>query len=187
MPIMKVHYGAGQLDASSKAEVARRLTDVLLRMEGGANTRGGRAFAWVMFSELPRSDWWVGGDTDAGYVTDPGKFLVTVTIPEGYMNAAHKNEVHAWVVQAILSAIDTAQAPGVGASILVVINEVTEGNWSSAGQPISLERIADSVGLAKDGERFAWSRQYFDAKARMLDSAGYPRDMGGLMPSQERS
>ncbi|SFM94442.1 4-oxalocrotonate tautomerase [Variovorax sp. OV329] len=187
MPIMQVQYGAGQLDTSSKAELARRLTDVLIRMEGGANTHGGRAFAWVMFSELPESDWWVGGAADDGFVATPGKFLVTVTIPEGYMNAAHKNEVHAWVAEALLAATHTAGLPGAGASILVVIDEVTEGNWSAAGQPISLERIADSVGLSKDGERFAWSRQYFEAKVRMLDAAGYPRDAGGVMPSQDRS
>lgn len=185
MPIMDVRYMAGDLDKANKADLAKRLTDVLIRMEGGANTHGGRAFASVLFSELPRGDWWVGGVTDNTFVTAPGRFLVHVTIPEGYMNADHKREVHAWVNEAILAATGTKGATG--SSILVVINEVTEGNWGAAGHPISLESIADSVGMSQTGERFAWVRSYFTAKARMLAAFNYPSDLGGLLPSQQTS
>ena len=68
-----------------------------------------------------------------------------------------------------------------GASALVIIDEVTEGNWGAAGRSISLASIADSVGLPKDGARFTWVRDYFDAKARQFASAGYPADTGGLL------
>src|SRR5262249_4670465 len=125
MPIMNVTCAAGALDPSSKAALAKRLTDVLIRMEGGANTHGGRAFAWVLFNELGREDWWVGGSVDRDFVAPPGKFLIHVSIPEGYMNAAHKNEVHAWVSNAICETLgegitsDPALAPG--GSILTVI------------------------------------------------------------------
>lgn len=182
MPIMDVRYMAGDLDKTTKADLARRLTDVLIRMEGGANTHGGRAFASVLFSELPQGDWWVGGVADNSFVTAPGRFLVHVTIPEGYMNADHKREVHAWVNEAILAATHANGATG--SSTLTVINEVAEGNWGSAGHAISLEGIADSVGMAKTGERFAWVRSYFAAKARMLAAFNYPSDLGGLLPSQ---
>lgn len=184
MPIMDVRYMAGDLDKASKADVARRLTDVLIRMEGGANTHGGRAFASVLFSELPKDDWWVGGVTDNTFVSAPGRFIVHVTIPEGYMNTAHKREVHAWVNEAILAA--TGVKGATGASVLTVIDEVTEGNWGAAGHPISLESIADSVGMSKTSERFAWVRSYFAAKARMLAAFNYPNDLGGVLPSQIR-
>ncbi|HEY0234376.1 MAG TPA: tautomerase family protein [Afipia sp.] len=182
---MDVRYMAGDLDKASKADLAKRLTDVLIRMEGGANTHGGRAFASVLFSELPKGDWWVGGVADDSFVSAPGRFLVNVTIPEGYMNADHKSEVHAWVNEAILAATHADKATG--SSILVVINEVTEGNWGNAGHPISLESIADSVGMSKTGERFAWVRSYYAAKARMFAAFNYPGDLGGLLPSQQMS
>lgn len=184
MPIMDVHYAAGDLNETQKADLAKRLTDVLIRMEGGANTHGGRAFAWVLFNEMPRGNWWIGGEVGDGFVSPPGRFLVHVTIPEGYMNAEHKREVHAWVNEAILAAKASHAA---GSSILVVINEVTEGNWGAAGHAISLESIADSVGMSKSGERFAWVRSYFAAKARMLAGFNYPSDTGGLLPSQQMS
>ncbi len=179
MPIMDVRYGAGDLDAAAKVDLAGKLTDVLVRMEGGANTHGGRAFAWVVFNEIPRGDWWIGGEAGDGYVSAPGRFLVHVTIPEGYMNAVHKSEIHAWVTEAILSATG-AGTEVAGQSILIVVNEVPEGNWGAAGRTINLASIADSVGLSKSGQRFAWSESYFAAKARARAAAGYPADTGGL-------
>jgi len=67
--------------------------------------------------------------------------------------------------------------------VLVVIDEVAEGNWAAGGATISLEAIANAVGLAKDGPRFQWTRKYFQAKARSYALAGYPTDVGGLLPS----
>jgi phenylpyruvate tautomerase PptA (4-oxalocrotonate tautomerase family) len=124
-------------------------------MEGGANTRGGRAFAWVLFTEFAEGDFWIGGRTDSEFVSPPGRFLVHVTIPEGYMNIAHKNEVHAWVTSAITQTLGSSEP---GNSTLVVIDEVTEGNWGNAGHPIRhggpIERGSanDVVALLLPGE-----------------------------------
>jgi phenylpyruvate tautomerase PptA (4-oxalocrotonate tautomerase family) len=148
-------------------------------MEGGANTTGGQAFAWVLFTPVKTDDWWVGGRTDDAFVQPPGRFLVHVTVPEGYMSAFHKSEVHAAVNEAIVAVVGANGDSG--ASALVIIDEVTEGNWGAGGRSISLAAIADKVGLPKDGARFAWVRDYFDAKARQFATAGYPADTGGLL------
>lgn len=185
MPIMNVTFRAGDLDASGKADLARRLTEVLVQMEGGADTHGGRAFAWVLFNEIPTADWWIGGEAGDVFVFPPGRFLVHVTIPEGYMNQAHKSDVHAWVNDAILAATGAA-GQDAGRSILVVVDEVPEGNWGCAGKTISMESISASVGLAKTSQRYAWVEKYFAAKARMLTVFGYPGDMGGVLPSMSR-
>jgi phenylpyruvate tautomerase PptA (4-oxalocrotonate tautomerase family) len=181
MPIIHLHHPAGSLDAEHKAALAHRLTDVLLTMEGGAATEGGRAFASVLFTEVPAGDWWTGGKPDASYVTTPGRFLARVSIPEGYMNQLHKSEVHRMVTEAIVQTLGGPQVAHQGASILVIIEEVAEGNWGAAGQTITMNSIAQSVGLPKDGERFGWVRAYFDAKARQYRAAGYPADAGGLL------
>jgi phenylpyruvate tautomerase PptA (4-oxalocrotonate tautomerase family) len=182
MPIMDVRYAAGSLDVAGKAALAERLTDVLVQMEGGANTSGGRAFAWVCFSEFAADDLWIAGRPTVG--SEGGAtFLVHISVPEGYMNRARKDEVHAWVAAAI------AKAPGMATPklrILTVIDEVTEGNWGSLGLPISLESIAVAVGQPKDGQRLGWARSYFAAKARAVSAAGFPTDMGGLPPSMSR-
>jgi phenylpyruvate tautomerase PptA (4-oxalocrotonate tautomerase family) len=178
---MQVHYPQGALPGDRKAALAQKLTDVLLLMEGNAKTAGGLAFASVLFTEVAESDWWVGGRTDAAYFAPPGKFLVRVTIPEGYMNQAHKTEVHAAVTAAIVAVTGNPNDPGQGGSVQVIIDEVTEGNWGAHGKTISLASIADTVGLPKNGERFQWVRAYFKAKARQFKQAGYPADVGGLL------
>ena len=181
MPVMQVFHPENSLTASQKQTLATRLTDVLLRMEGGAKTQGGLAFATVLFTPVGAGDWWVGGRTDATYVQAPGKFMVRVSIPEGYMNQTHKSEVHASVNAALLEVFGVAPSPTAGANVLVTIEEVTEGNWGSRGQTISLADIAESVGLSKAGARFQWVLSYFAAKARQFATAGYPKDTGGLL------
>jgi phenylpyruvate tautomerase PptA (4-oxalocrotonate tautomerase family) len=179
MPIMQVHYPEAALNPERKAALARRLTDVLITMEGGANTPGGRAFAWVLFTPVSREDWWIGGETGDAFVGPPGKFLVHVTIPEGYMNAAQKSDVHNAVNAAIVDVMSSTQGAGRGGGVLVIIDEVPEGNWGAAGHTISLASIADAVGLDKRGARFAWVQAYFAAKRRQYVAAGYPADIGG--------
>ena len=185
MPIIRVYHPQGGLNGEQKAALAQRLTDVLITMEGGAGTRGGRAFASIIMTEIPSDSWWVGGHLDGTFVGKAGKFLVDVSIPEGYMNAVHKTEVHASVNAAIVDVTGHQAVPDAGASILVVIHEVPEGNWGADGKTISLGDIAETVGLPKDGERFKWVKKYFAAKARALASAGYPPDTGGLLRDAE--
>ena len=66
MPIMDVRYQAGGLDEATKAKLATLLTECLSAWKAGPVRAGGRAFAWVLFNELPRGDWWVGGATARG-------------------------------------------------------------------------------------------------------------------------
>ncbi len=183
MPIMDVRYPAGRLDAAGRQALAERLTAVMIQMEGGANTEGGRAFATVLLTEVPAGFWFVGGRADGTHVSPSGAFLVHVSIPEGYMDQAHKSGVQADVTAAILAAIGAA--PEDGHSIQVLLDEVTEGNWAAGGKTISLASIADTVGLSKSGDRFAWVRGYFAAKARAFAAAGYPKGTGGLLPGTD--
>lgn len=178
MPIIQVQHRRSSLNAEQKAEIAQRLTDLLLQMEGGARTEGGKGFATVLFQPVDDADWWVGGRTDEHYVHPPGAFLVTIRIPEGYMNQAHKNEVHAGATAALTQVLAPQQP---GASILTMIDEIPEGDWGCAGRPISIASIAGTVGLDPAGERFAWVRAYFEAKARARAAAGFPADAGGLL------
>jgi phenylpyruvate tautomerase PptA (4-oxalocrotonate tautomerase family) len=183
MPIMNVHCVEGSLTDAQKADLSERLTALMIQMEGGAGTEGGHAFAWVIYDEIRKGNWWAGGRVDSRYVRPPGCFLVEVRIPEGYMNTQHKNEVQSGVNAALMAATgQDMTADNAGGSCQVVITEVTEGDWACAGRPISIASIAGSVGLSKTGERFAWVESYFAAKAREYKAAGFPADTGGLLP-----
>ena len=181
MPIIQLQYSHGALSHDRKADLAQRLTQVLLAMEGNAKTAAGLAFASVLFNESAPGDWWVAGHTDTVGHHLPGHFIARVAIPEGYMNQAHKSEVHTKVHKAIAeSACQVFPAVSVPHA-LVIIEEIPEGNWGSQGQTIGMASIAKAVGLPANGERFAWVKSYFAAKARQFAAAGYPADVGGLM------
>jgi phenylpyruvate tautomerase PptA (4-oxalocrotonate tautomerase family) len=182
MPIMKVTYQERSLSDVQKSALAKRLTDLMIQMEGGADTVGGRSFAWVIYDEIKEGDWWAGGRADSEYVASPGKFLVDVRIPEGYMNTTHKQEVTSGVTAALMDTLGATDETNAGNSMQVIIHDVTEGNWAAGGKTISLANIAGTVGLSKAGQRFAWVRSYFAAKARQFSAAGYPSDTGGLLP-----
>ena len=66
--------------------------------------------------------------------------------------------------------------------MLVIIDEVPEDNWGAGGQTISLAMIADTVGLAKTGDRFKSVRAYIDARATVFAAAEYPADTSGFPP-----
>jgi len=183
MPILQIYYPQGQLDRNRKSILAQKLTDILIRMEGGAGTDAGRAFATVMMNEVDAGSWFVGGRLDATYVATAGKFIVYATIPEGYMNAAHKTEVHAWVNAAIVDVMGCSDDPHAGANIMVVVNEVPEGNWGANGKTIGMDSISAAVGLSRESERFQWVERYFTAKERVLQLGGYPEDAGGVIGS----
>jgi phenylpyruvate tautomerase PptA (4-oxalocrotonate tautomerase family) len=183
MPILQIYYPQGQLDHERKTTLAQKLTDIIIAIEGGAATNAGRAFATVMMNEIDADSWFVGGRLDATYVAKAGKFVVYVTIPEGYMNAAHKTEVHSWVNAAIVDVMGCKDDPHAGANIMVVINEVPEGTWGSNGKTIGMNSISTAVGISKESERFQWVERYFTAKDRALKAAGYPDDMGGVIAS----
>ena len=60
MPILQIFYPQGQLDFKRKTTLAQKLTDILIRMEGGAATNAGRAFATVIMTESDAQSWFVG-------------------------------------------------------------------------------------------------------------------------------
>jgi len=136
-----VTYQSGSISDTQKAALAARLTEIMIQMEGSADTFGGRSFAWVIYDEIKHGDWWAGGRTDAQYVAPPGKFLVDVRIPEGYMNAAYKDEVQMGVNSALMDVLGASGEARAGGSAQVVIQEITEDNWAAAGKTISLANM----------------------------------------------
>ncbi|WP_114238777.1 4-oxalocrotonate tautomerase [Dyella sp. C9] len=182
MPIIHVFYPKGMLDTNRKALLAEQLSAIMLAMEGGFGTRAGYGLATVLMTEVPSTDWWVGGLTDDTFVAAPGKLIARVSIPEGYMSQPHKSWVHYEVHAAVLATIADPDGEPQGGSIQVIIEEIKEGQWGANGQTISLADMADAVGLKKDGDRYRWVESYFSAKKALLEKAGFPRDVGGVLP-----
>jgi phenylpyruvate tautomerase PptA (4-oxalocrotonate tautomerase family) len=181
MPMVQLTHVKGALSDAQKEQLSERMTQVLLMIEGEADTPGGRSIAWVLFNEVEPTTWAVGGRFDGTYVAAAGKFLVFVTVPEGSMSQPKKSAVHKAVNDAILEVTGTADTPGGGRSAWVIINEVTEGHWGAGGKTFSIAQIARIAGVPLDGDLFGYVRDYFGAKRRVFEGAGYPADTAGIM------
>ena len=88
MPMITVDYPKGKLSPQQKDVVAEDLTQVILQIEGGADTPQGRSIAWVKFNEVDGSNWYIGGTANGEYEAPAGKFLIELNVPEGSMDQA---------------------------------------------------------------------------------------------------
>ena len=179
MPMCTVHYPAGSISEEQKAALGEEMTNVLLMIEGGQDTPGGRSIAWVMFNEIPEANWFVGGKTDRSFVSEAGKFLVVVTVPEGSMNKERKSLVHKAVNDSFLKLTGTQGVEAAGRSIWVQIAEIPEGHWGTSGKTAGVMGIAMIAGLTPQSPILDYTRSYLDAKERWMDGAAYPEDAAG--------
>lgn len=175
MPMIQVHYPEGGVTPAQREAITDRLTQVLLQIEGGADTPQGRSIAWVQWFERPAGQWAIGGRTDTTHEAPGGKLLLVVTVPEGSLSRERKRQIHRQVHNEVLQALGVpADAPLAGATHWIIINEVTDGNWGAGGRTIGVLSIAKLVGLDDAHPIAARARQYIAAKLAWLKSAGLP-------------
>ncbi|TAK61375.1 MAG: 4-oxalocrotonate tautomerase family protein [Dehalococcoidia bacterium] len=62
MPFVNVRTLRGALTAEQKQELQRRITDVMVDIEGAGN-KNFRQFVWVMIEEEDPANWSLGGVT----------------------------------------------------------------------------------------------------------------------------
>ena len=52
MPVITVDYPKGKFSPGQRDALAEAMTQVILQIEGGADTPAGRSIAWVKFNEI---------------------------------------------------------------------------------------------------------------------------------------
>ena len=179
MPVITVDYPKGRFSLSERDSLAEAMTQVILQIEGGADTPAGRSIAWVKFNEIDGGDWYIGGDNGTAFEGAAGKFFVELNVPEGSMDQERKSECHKAIFTALLKATGTANVEGAAQSIFIQIVEWPEGHLAANGKTSSLLGIARQAGIPADHPLLAFPRAYFDAKDRLFDLAEFPDKTAG--------
>lgn len=179
MPMMTVQHPHDVLTPDQKGVLAEDLTQVILQIEGGADTPAGRSIAWVRFQPIAREDWYLGGRNDATFESAAGRWLIELNVPEGSMNQDRKSDCHKAITKAVLDITAKGDIEGAARSIWIQIVEWPEGHLATSGRTSSLLGIARIAGIPADHPLLEFPRAYFDAKDRLYDQAGFPDKTAG--------
>ncbi len=175
MPMVNVTAPISTFNEQQRADLAERLTHVLLMIEGGTDTPAGRAIAYVTFSDIEPDRWYVGGNLDDTYAYPGGRVVFDVTVPEGSCNQQRKSRIHDAVNTALCDTLGISpETRHRGASAWVIIHEVREGHWGAGGRSISVRDVAKIAQMAPD--RADYYEPLLAARRRLHESLSYPED-----------
>lgn len=176
MPLVQVTLPKDSLTAEQRDALAEEMTCVLLMIEGGVDNPNGRAIAHVIFNEVDTGAWYVGGKLDDTYVYPGGRFIFTVTIPQGSCNQERKERVHEAINDAVLKVVGVAEDKQKGSSAWVLINEVPEGHWGAGGRMVGIRRISQIAQMLP--ERAEYFEPLLAAQKRVHEAHSFPEGAG---------
>jgi phenylpyruvate tautomerase PptA (4-oxalocrotonate tautomerase family) len=149
MPMINVTAPKGALGEQQRAELSDRLTRVLLRIESGmqeeSENPAARSISQVIFHEAV--DWAVGGEFDNSFVSEGGRFLTVVTVPEHALKEDDQRErMVAAVHDTFREVLGLPPETGVKWSPGVILQEVPDGNWGTGG---AIRRMTDIIAYVR--------------------------------------
>jgi phenylpyruvate tautomerase PptA (4-oxalocrotonate tautomerase family) len=133
MPFIDVLCQKASGSPSQRAQLADELTRVALEAEGLPDNLAARAIAVVTFREA--DDVYVGGRRD-----ESPRFNVLLYVLRRALTAEKKRAVHAQVRGAFQKACPELLVRG-GANVWSIVNEIEDGAFGSAGNPVSIEVV----------------------------------------------
>ncbi len=136
MPLVDVLCQKLSGSPSQRARLADELTRVALDAEGLPDNPAARAIAVVAFREV---DVYVGGRLD-----ESPRFDVFLYVLSGALTAEKKRAVHARIRDAFQKACPELLVRK-GANVWSIVNEIEDGAFGSAGNPVSIELLRGLV------------------------------------------
>ena len=138
MSVIRVCTEPDRLDDEKRANLAEALTAATLAVEVGADTEAVRPGIMVLFDEMPKDRWAVGGKFDDTYSGRHGRILITLDAMEGVWTEARRKDLIERYSQATANA-DGSDDPM--ASCWVLIREIRDGSWGAMGTALKIERL----------------------------------------------
>ena len=135
MPIIDVLMSEGQFDPTQQDQLAKQLTQTLLNCDVTRDNPKALGINWCYIHEQAAGTVYV-----AGQVEHKPHYRIAITIMQGAMTEAVKQQVVHDMTRVVLELEGTSLNPMNAARIWITIHEVEEGNWGGAGQ---IYRLSD--------------------------------------------
>jgi len=136
VPKLDLTVSPGALPPDAKRDLPRQLAAVMLKWEGAPDSRFARSLAWVHVHELAE-----GAVHDGDGPTDEPHLILETTVPAGVLSERRRAGLIAEATETIRVAAGLDRAD----SIWVIVHEVPEGYWGSAGEVVRLENLRAAV------------------------------------------
>jgi phenylpyruvate tautomerase PptA (4-oxalocrotonate tautomerase family) len=141
MPMIDLTVPRGALSDTAKARLMKTLTRTLLTWEGAkpGNTAA-ESIAWTFLHEPVLI-------TVAGDPVQQPRYRVVVGVPQGSLDEHAKAGLVAAVTEQVLQAEKNGHgtSPDDGFRVWVIVNEIPDGTWGSAGR---IWRLSDILAFA---------------------------------------
>jgi phenylpyruvate tautomerase PptA (4-oxalocrotonate tautomerase family) len=143
MPFVEVYSSAStSLSEEKRQQISERLVSEVMEGEGAPDNENTRSLSWLVWHE-PKL-WSIGGrPVQSG---ERPFYAVRVSMPAASLDDEKRAEVVRRVTKVLAEADDDHdrfyQAPPVS---FVLINEVPEGNWGSAGMVFRFEDVVSFI------------------------------------------
>ncbi len=146
MSVIRVCTEPARLGDDARGALAEALTAATLAVEVGADTDAVRPGIMVLFDELPKNRWAVGGRFDDSYSGPGGRILITLDAVEGVWTEARRKDL---IERYSKAAADAVGSDGPIASCWVIIREIRDGSWGAMGTAVRIENFLP-LGFTED-------------------------------------
>ena len=146
--VLRVLSEPDRLDAPARGKLAEALTAAVLDVEVGGDNPVARRGIMVLFEDVERGRWAVGGRFDDEFATPGGRLLVMAQVMEGPWTRERRRALLERLAGALAGALGLDAAAL--ASTWVLLQEIDEGSWGAFGGAISILDLVEPAGFAAE-------------------------------------
>lgn len=142
MPHIRITAQEGTFEKATQDKFVAEITDAVLTAENASPLdAGAQSLAWTFFNEIPQGNVYIGKKTIG---TPP--VVIQVTTPKGALNQEGRNALEQ-SVNAIVN--DFVGVFDNRLNHWLLMNEIPEGGWASAGIVFSLDDVKSAMNITK--------------------------------------
>ena len=140
MPQIDITVPRNVFKAEQKGQLLSRLTQTLHKWEGVSPTSPTAHWAWSFIHEMNEGDWAFGGKVASS--EDQSRYRLLITVPEGVMDAAHKQGLIEEATQIVVEIAGESPDKSNPPLVTCIIQEVADGGYGVAGRVFHLAKAS---------------------------------------------
>jgi phenylpyruvate tautomerase PptA (4-oxalocrotonate tautomerase family) len=142
MPHIRIKAQAGTFEKATQDKFVKEITDAVLTAENASpEDPAAQSLTWAYFNEFPKGNIYIGQE-----ILDKPPVIIEVSTPEGALNqesrASLEKSINA-IVTDFVGEFDNRL------NHWLLMNEISEGSWASAGIVFSLDDVKTAMNIPK--------------------------------------